>query len=221
MRILSSSSSNREYLSSFQNILVGSAFDTMPEVEVSILTVDTIEDPRHRTIANGRANLQVLDDLLEQPDGLYAICDIDIMFLSSIEPIKDLDFDIAVTVRDMPARYNSGVWFVRLEKARPFLKSWRDELEREINNFDKEKLWILEWAGINQSSLATTIDQNSSINLVELPCLEWNATQSEWDRVTPQTKAVHLKGELRRMILGQQEPEENLFPLIKKAQEYL
>ncbi len=220
MKIISSVSSNREYFTPFRQIFEKSLQETNPDVSYTILDLHLDEDPRHRTISNGKAAVEVMRFLLNQPPGVYAIADIDMMFLRSIQVIEDTVETAAVTVRSLPSRYNTGIWFVRLPQAVPFLTDWEEELERQLNSFDAEKKWILSvWSGIVQSSLARTLQKHSAL---ELLCSEWNSCQNEWSRLNSSTKAIHLKSGLRRCILEYEEPTMDVLkPIARKAWEYL
>ena len=132
-----------------------------------------------------------------------AICDVDLMFRKSIADIWDRDFDIAVTTRDHHAKYNTGLWFFRpTEEARFFVKRWIELTEKFALNMESSSQGLKKWAGLDQYSLACTAAADKHVNLIELPCQEWNAEQTCWDKITEQTRVIHLKSQLRNELFG-------------------
>jgi len=156
---------------------------------------------------------------------LIAVCDVDLMFLRSIKNIVDKEFDIAITVRNRnKAKCNTGIWFYRPSKrSRLFVKKWMQNTNYLINNFVEKTDFIRSHGGIDQAGLHMTVGNKLDINLLELPCLEWNATQSEWKDLNKKTRVVHIKSKLRLACFDRLDNEllkEILKPIIKKWKGY-
>jgi hypothetical protein len=154
--------------------------------------------------------------------GNWAVCDLDLMFINSIEDIWEKPFDIAITTRKT-IKYNTGIWFIRdNERAKDFLHKWivnTEILVDMVKSGNEEiKPYIHENGGIDQASLDMTINHEiSKAKVFELDSTIWNACQHEWEHVTEETKIIHIKSNLRKFCFRQkkEEPPEYMKPLIK------
>lgn len=132
-----------------------------------------------------------------------AVCDVDLMFRRSIADIWDHDFDIAVTTRNLHAKYNTGLWFFRpTEAAMAFVTRWIELTEQFANDYQGSHAGLKKWAGLDQYALSCVRDKYSHVNCIELPCREWNAEQTCWAGVDDYTRVIHLKSQLRNEIFG-------------------
>jgi hypothetical protein len=143
------------------------------------------------------------------------VADVDLMFLKRIDDAFNSDFDIAITVRkDRDKYYNTGLWFYRpTEGAKRFLDLWIKETERLIKEAQQTKRWIFTHGGVDQMSLHHILERNEKenfANIKKLPCLIWNACQTEWDHVTNKTRVIHIKSKLRDYALKHKTPREHL-----------
>ncbi len=129
-----------------------------------------------------------------------AVADIDLMFRGDISTVFSYDFDIAVTVRDHRMIYNTGLWFAKPTfKARQFIRRWIELTHKVYNEFTIEV--VNRWGGIDQQSLAETIEEMPDVNVLQLPCRIWNAEQTCWKYITDETKVIHIKSGLRPLCL--------------------
>jgi hypothetical protein len=198
---------------------------SMPDIKFKLLKIrkPTNIDHKRDTAYSFLAAAYFAQD---HKKGVLAVADCDLMFLKSIEDIEKEDFDIAVTVRNK-MKYNTGLWFMRpTEKAKKFIARWIINTKILMDNFCKYEDFCSQHGGIDQASLAMTIESNKDIKILELPCLEWNATQSEWRNVNEETRVIHIKSGLRGFCCN---PKKNkidekynyLKPLIEKWKGFL
>lgn len=196
-----------------------SAKKTMPKANIEIIKPDMPVNIDHKR-DTAFAFIAAAEYALNSKESL-AVCDVDLMFIKSIMDIEKKSFDIAVTTRNK-MKYNTGLWFYRPSKqSRAFVKEWIKNTHKIVNNFCKYEEFSWKNGGIDQASLALTVKKNKDCKIHELPCLEWNATQSEWKHVTEATRVIHIKSKLAQVAFGKPIPEghEYMEPLIKKWKE--
>lgn len=209
----------------FLTVWLKSAKKYMPDIPIKIIKpkkTKSIDHKRDTAIAFLEAAKYALNS-----DEPLMITDVDMMFTGRIDTIRNRKFDIAVTVRDYRAKYNTGLWFYRpTDGAKRFLVSWIYNTKWIVKNFKKCTELIGTHGGIDQASLWMTINLKHirKINILELPCQIWNACQTEWENVNKRTKIVHVKSKLRLTATGRNKVPEDmqyLKPLIKKWRSYL
>jgi hypothetical protein len=129
--------------------------------------------------------------------GVPAICsDADMLFLGDMRDVFGLDFDIAYTVRNTPDFVNTGMWFYRpTDAARRFVKLWLQCLANPSKTHRRK------YGPADQGAFVHALEMNTEAKLLPLPCRVWNATQYEWDSIGTDTKAIHIKSELRDLCL--------------------
>lgn len=205
-------------------VFLATAAEHMPDVEVDLIKV---RPPRKISRKHDMAHaFNLAAERAIQGGKDAAICDIDLMFMQSIEPAFDLDFDVAVTVREK-YHYNTGLWFYRpTDKANIFIKAWIDNTVLMMQHPEQEeiKFMIDKYAGIDQASLARTIAEKKRINVLELQCTVWNSCQGEWKHINKNTKVIHVKSGLRRIAVDCKKMkvgEEYLIPHAEKWRSYL
>lgn len=200
-----------------------SAKATMPNVNLKIIKPVMPENRdnnkyRRRKRDNAFAFATAARYALKSKE-LIAVADVDLMFIKSIEDVADLDFDIAITVRPKQkrAKYNTGLWFLKpSERSKLFIRKWIQKTNYLMKNFVRFTDYILSKSGIDQASLCMTMDRIKDIKIIELPCQEWNATQSEWENVNEKTRVIHIKSQLRLAVFNKKKDiAEYMFPLIK------
>jgi hypothetical protein len=170
--------------------------ETMPGVNYKCIKIPKPENIDHKR-DTAFAFMAAVKHALYHQKGILAVADCDLMFLKSIENIKDYSFDIAITTRKK-MKYNTGLWFMRPTKAaQEFLIQWMIKTEYLMKHFCEKEEFCWQYGGIDQASLHLTIKKNEKAKVVELPCNEWNATQSEWKNVNQHTRVVHVKSALR------------------------
>jgi len=142
------------------------------------------------------------------PEGdLLALLDADTFLTATLDPVWDLDFDVALTERagsHLPL--NGGVIFLRAgARARDFMKAWA-ETNREL--FCSPKLldpWRKRYGGMNQAALGKVLETRppGGAKVLRLPCLEWNCEDSSWAQFDPaRTRVIHVKSALRTAAFG-------------------
>lgn len=204
------------------DVFLKSAADKMPNVEVDLIRRKA---PRRISRKHDMAHAFNLaaEKAIESNQNI-AGCDIDLLFIHSVEPVFKKDFDIAVTVREK-YKYNTGLWFMKpTDKARDFVNQWIDNTNYLMLNSEEEREIIAEYAGIDQASLAMTINQNKTAKTLELQCTEWNSCQGEWKDFNRNTKVLHIKSALRGIAMKKRivKPgEEYIEELAKKWRAYL
>lgn len=148
--------------------------------------------------------------------------DSDLIFLKSVDDIWKRDFDIAITIRDHRCKYNTGLCAIKPTiEAKYFLKRWKENTREvaEKQNWNK----IYEWWGIDQYALHLTIQEKIKIKLMELPCHIWNSTQNDWKNITNDTRVVHIKSGLRRIVFGTEKISPKhyyLRPILERIKKY-
>ena len=200
-------------------VFLATAAEHMPGVEVDLIKV---RPPRKISRKHDMAHaFNLAAERAMQGRENAAVCDIDLMFVQSIESVFALDFDVAVTVREK-YKYNTGLWFYRpTAKADIFLDTWIRNTHEMMQHPDQEenKSMIAEYAGIDQASLAQTISEKKRINVLELQCTVWNSCQGEWKHINKNTKVIHVKSGLRRIAMKKKmKPGEEY--LIKHAEKW-
>lgn len=177
-----------------------SALEVMPSAEIVEVKFAPL-DPSKRALMINQAFVAAAKEAIQGQE-FAAVCDVDLMFLQSIEDAQELPFDVAVTVREK-MKYNTGLWFYRPGVgAEDFVSYWIDasmEIYERVYGPRPDKKMVErnhEYGGIDQTALAMTVAVREG-NVLELPCQEWNATQSEWEAMDDKTRVVHIKSQLR------------------------
>lgn len=207
----------------FLTVFRRSAKKCMPYVNLEIVKIPMPPDIDHKRdtafafFAAAKYALRSKEDLM--------IADVDLMFRRSIMDIWKRSFDIAITVRDREnMRYNTGLWFYRpTEASRLFVKQWIINTKKIVKNFCKYEEFSWQYGGIDQASLYMTLKKNKNAKILELPCLEWNATQSEWKHIDNNVRVIHVKSKLRLAAFGKIEvpPEmDYMNPILKTWKRY-
>lgn len=170
-------------------------------------------DPTPRQSAIGKAshvqNVQKVEHWTEvvtaAPDGTpLLVIDADTAILRPLDDVWERSFDVAYTVKRRPFPYNLGVLFVRVsDRTRAWFAAWRDENLRMLEEREGVDAWRQTHGGINQASFARLRESGATtgLELLELPCREWNCEESGWPSFDPgRTRILHVKGELRRAM---------------------
>lgn len=193
----------REEYKNLLKIFRSSALKHMPYADIRIIEGDKINREKLDHHQDTFIGFKLAAEYALKLNKPCAVCDIDLMFKKSIKDVFEKDFDIAVTIRDLPARYNTGMWFYKpTHEAKVFLEQWIHYTGIFARNFEEIQDGIKKYAGIDQYSLACMIKKNHKAKILELPCQEWNAEQSSWKYINDKTRVVHLKSQLRNEIFG-------------------
>ena len=141
------------------------------------------------------------------PDGTpLLLIDADTMILRPLDPVWDLAFDVAYTIRPASSRFplNAGVIFLRVsDRSRAFLLAWRDENRQMLKDAARHQPWRKRYGGMNQAALGAVLASSHAADLViaRLPCAEWNCEDSTWPAFDPAvTRILHIKSQLRLAV---------------------
>lgn len=210
---------NRKY-NKLLNVFETSLKSCMPNVPYSRIEIKLPPNIDHKRDC-AYAFLAAANYVKEQKEKII-VCDADLMFLQSIEEINNYDFDIAITTRKK-IKYNTGLWVYNpSSKSKKFLTRWIRYTNNLMNDFTNYEDFCWSHGGIDQASLALTIEKNNECKILELPCEIWNSTQSEWALYNEETKVVHIKSKLRSLLFNRDRNAEiedkykYLIPLMEK-----
>lgn len=145
----------------------------------------------------------------QAPDGTcLLLADADLLILLPIDDIWERSFDLAYTVKRHVFPFNLGVIFLRVsDRTRAAMETWwRANLELlESADDTSPGGWRQRFGGVNQGAFGLSLEAGrfDHLQLLELPCREWNCEESAWSRFDlGRTRILHIKGALRRAILG-------------------
>ena len=165
--------------------------------------------------------------MIEAPLGdRICLIDGDTFFVNGIDDVWDRDFDLAYTVRDFIIPFNGGVVFVRVTpRTQEFMERWRQVNAAMYHDVSYHMKWKEKYGGLNQASFGCLLEDGHGLDLLTLPCTEWNCEDSCWGAFDPaRTRIVHVKSGLRRLIFQgdvgpPQEPwwtNDDLMPLARR-----
>jgi hypothetical protein len=139
----------------------------------------------------------------EAPDGAeLLLLDADIMVLRPLDDLWTRSFDMAYTTKvDARLPFNTGVVALRLSPAvRAFHERWVNEQLKMLRDQAFHATYRHKYGGIHQAALGYCLEQGAAkhLELLELPCTEWNCEDATWRQFSPETtRIVHLKSGLR------------------------
>jgi hypothetical protein len=179
------------------------------------VTIATILPPPDSTLdpsyTSNSAKLEAWASAVMDAEDGEGLClmDADCMVLRDLTPIWSHGFDFAYTLRS-PGRLplNAGVVFVRKsERIERFFLAWRDTNRKMLADRRYHAEWRPKFGGINQAALgavlASGLASKIGVELLTVPCREWNCEDSSWQEFNPdETRVVHLKSGLRRSVFG-------------------
>jgi hypothetical protein len=183
-----------------------SAGKAMPSVPVDVYEIET---PDHygtckRGFTSNTAKLEKWVEIIDNASDDILLMDCDMAILRDMGEAWKYDFDIAYTERyNAVCPMNGGVIYVRPnETTREFFRMLRDVNNAMYSDKDFHAPWLKKYAGMNQAAwgfLVECVDHGAK--LLALPCVEWNCCDEDWDKINDQTRAIHVKGELRRACM--------------------
>jgi hypothetical protein len=100
------------------------------------------------------------------------------------------------------------VVFLRVTPAaRLFADAWQAENLRLLEHPVEHQRWRSRFGGVNQAALGAMLTggivERTGLQVLKIPCLEWNCEDSSWARFDPKaTRIVHVKAVLRRAVFG-------------------
>ena len=134
--------------------------------------------------------------------------DADILILNNISEMFDFleNKEIILTTRNYKKlNFNAGVILFKVtENTKRFFNEWTEKISKfshEIR-FNQEIIKLSEiYLGAGQTTLAYMIEKEEYKNIIDkVPCHIWNCCQQDWDLYTDETKIIHVKSGLRKLI---------------------
>jgi len=137
------------------------------------------------------------------------LMDADMLVIGDMTDVFELDFDICYTERtksNFPL--NGGVLFIRpTAKAKKFMQEWLELDKRMLKSHSMYFQYRVKYGGMNQASFGFMIEQRKKIaRIATVPCTKYNLCDEEWRGIEDDTRAIHIKGLLRRVCLGAKRP---------------
>lgn len=133
------------------------------------------------------------------------LIDADTLIARPLDPVWELDFDVAITARKFgPHPLNGGVIFLRISAdVKAFFRTWRDVNARMFDDYlGFHREWKKQYGGMNQAALGYLLKREPpNLRLIHLPCEEWNCEDVAWETFDPAiTRIIHVKSALRHAI---------------------
>lgn len=182
-----------------------------PGWDIEVVAHDMrVEKPRCGTEAFGY-NTAKLDDWCARVERAelgqrVLLLDTDTVILRPLDDVWQLPFDVAYTIRPPECRLplNGGVVFLRVSEAsRGFMRRWRDENRRMLNDRAYLYRWRRAYGGLNQAALGKVLEESGpEIEVRSLPCEEWNCEDSTWAKFSEATRILHCKSNLRLSLFN-------------------
>jgi hypothetical protein len=140
-------------------------------------------------------------DAVDFYDDDLLLLDADTLVLGDVTTVSRGTFDICHAPR--PGKYpiNTGVVFARPNKTtRSFMRAWLNRTEYWGLTKDLRNRARAEYAGTDQAAFAEAL-KIVPVNVNELDYTVWNLCQ-DFERMTPATKILHMKGFVHRECLA-------------------
>jgi len=140
------------------------------------------------------------------------LVDADTMVMRPLDPVWDLEFDVAYTVKELCPRLpiNGGVVPLRVnERSRAFMRQWLAVNDRLYVNPVEHKRWRDSYGGMNQAALGYMLETGDmpACQLLELQAAEWNSCHERTWRHAHDARIVHVKSALRRSVFARPSPD--------------
>ncbi len=157
-----------------------------------------------RCFASNTVKLAEWLRIMNETDDDVVFMDCDTAILRDISPAFVGDFDIGYTTRTRGIPFNCGVVFVRnTPAAKQFVSEWRVVNDKMYANAKLHNPYRHKYAGINQAAFGYLLEHGAAgAALRKFPCHEWNACKEDWPTIDGTTRVLHVKSDLRRMIVG-------------------
>ena len=178
-----------------------SVADAMPKtklVNVSPGAIPSFENQRE-VWANNLAKMRAWQEVDFGEPTLLLDCDL--ILQHSLAPLFELGADIVLTTGGA-SPFNAGVIALAAGIGR-FVKQWLEIAEEMYVNEGMRAPYVRKYRGISQAALGWMLDRHrNDYQVAAVPARHWNARSGDWEHVTRETRAVHYKSELRKMVLG-------------------
>jgi glycosyltransferase involved in cell wall biosynthesis len=137
--------------------------------------------------------------------GDIILCDVDLIFRADLFKVfQNHKFDVAYTGRNSRRKpINGGIVFIR-DGAQGFVKQWAKINRRMHKDRAFHRIWRKKCCGMNQPAFWYLLKNPKAHKktMLKLPCLRFNACETEWAKMGNDVKVIHLKRELRRYADG-------------------
>lgn len=202
-----------------KEIFVNSYREVMPGTELVILEPGKQKRKKYNHKLDTAVGFITAANYVIQQGGSCIVVDIDMLWIKSVLDVFKQEFDLAVTVRDCKAKYNTGFW-VYTPHARKAVVQWKVFTDYYAENLDRLHDEIWQHGGIDQIALHDTIKTSPELKVLELPCREWNAEQTTWNEVDGSTRLIHIKSKLRQAVGGKDIDDPVINRMAKTALKY-
>lgn len=202
-----------------KEIFMNSYQEVMPDTELVVIEPGRQKRKKYSHKLDTAVGFIAAANYVVQQEEPCIVVDIDILWLRDVTDVFKQEFDLAVTVRDTKARYNTGFW-AYTPHARKAVVQWKVYTEYYAENLERLHDEIWQHGGIDQIALRDTIKTNPELAVLELPCREWNAEQSSWASVDDSTRLLHIKSRLRQVVDGKTIDDPVINRLAKMALKY-
>lgn len=151
--------------------------------------------------------LQIWVEELKKSDEPTIVMDADMLVIGDMSGMFDQDFDICYTARTKTRSrfaFNGGVLAFRPSaKVFGFLERWAKQDAYMYANPAMHMPFRTRYGGMNQASFGYMLERDKhGLKIVSEPCLKYNLCDEEWHCINDETKAIHIKGNLRRAVFG-------------------
>lgn len=131
------------------------------------------------------------------------LIDADTFITAPLDDVWEMPFDIAYTVRSWRYPINGGVMFLRVSHAvQRFFAAWAALNRAMLTDPALHAPYYARYTGINQASFGALLERETELEMLALPCREWNCEDSAWSGFDETTRIVHVKGDLRRQVFS-------------------
>lgn len=183
---------------------------TSEDRELNVVAARRRKPCPKRFIDNARKTKYHCELVSNAADGdMLILTDVDMMFVDEMAPLFNSGMDLICTVRPEGAKYplNTGVVGVRVsDRTRGFYGLWLANAINLLGDANEDR--TARYGGINQAAFVKTLQENPSlIEAAEVPCDVWNCEYETHSSYGPQTRAIHIIGNLRRSIFGSERPQ--------------
>ena len=151
------------------------------------------------------AKMRVWAQIMENAKEMVCFADCDMLALKTIEDIEKIDFDVAYTCRKHSSiPVNGGIMFVRpTERGKAFMRLLNAVDDKMYCDKVLHQRWRSKYAGINQAAFGYVLEKHSDVaKMVPISCEFWNSCCDTWREIGGQTRIVHVKGPLRKLLVG-------------------
>ncbi len=177
----------------------------MPDADLHLIEMKTPKDTPTRV--HWANNSYKLDRWFKEAMPITEntiLCDCDMLVLKDLSPAFDYDFDVAETWRTMAdTPVNGGMIFL---KPTPGAHNWLTAFHKADRllrvNPALHGIYKSKYTGMNQASMGMVREKGGNFKLIALPCREFNACNDDWPDIGEHTRAIHIKGELRKSLFG-------------------